>query len=199
MNRRQQRVSLAVLIVMMLGGCATTDSLYAQYDELCPVSVAVTSVGLVTVTGVATVDGSARTDIWQPAVYFGFDQHALDEENRTRLASNLAVLEQYPALQISVQAFTDQAGDAVYNRWLAEQRQRTVADFLVAHGISRSRLSVSAPAMEAPLNRRTTVADRVVNRRVELMPLDAQGRPLLLRVDFEQSGDDSFVAPAPVR
>ncbi len=41
--------------------------------------------------------------------------------------------------------------------------------------------------------------DRIVNRRVELMPLDAQGRPLVLRVDFDRSGGDSFQAPEPVR
>lgn len=31
------------------------------------------------------------------------------------------------------------------------------------------------------------------------MPLDAQGRPLVLRVDFDHSGGDSFQAPEPVR
>lgn len=182
-----------------LGGCATTESLYAQYDDLCPVDIAVTSVGLVTVTGVATLDGSVRTDTWEPAAYFGFDNALLDDENRARLDSNLTVLNQYPTLQISIQAFTDQAGDAVYNRWLAEQRQRAVVNFLLQSGIDRRRMKVAAPAMEAPINSSTGVQDRIVNRRVELMPLDATGRPLLLRVDFDGSGDERFVAPTPVK
>ena len=188
---------LAVLIV--LSGCATTESLYARYDDLCPVDIAVTPVGLVTVTGIATLDGSVRTDTWEPAAYFGFDTATLDDENRARLNSNLAVLKHYPTLQISIQAFTDQAGDAVYNRWLAEQRQRTVVNFLSQNGIARQRMKVAAPAMEAPINSSTGVQDRIVNRRVELMPLDANGRPLLLRVDFDGSGDQRFVAPAPVK
>ncbi|AJD47449.1 outer membrane protein/peptidoglycan-associated (lipo)protein [Isoalcanivorax pacificus W11-5] len=192
------RIALLAVFVA-LSGCATTDALYAQYDDLCPVEIAVTPVGLVTVTGIATLDGSVRTDTWEPAVYFGFDNAVLDDENRARLNSNLAVLNHYPALQISIQAFTDQAGDAVYNRWLAEQRQRTVVNFLVQNGIARQRMNVAAPAMEAPINPGTGVQERIVNRRVELMPLDAQGRPLLLRVDFDGSGDERFVAPAPVK
>lgn len=193
-------VRIALLVSFaMLGGCATTASLYAQYDDLCPVDIAVTPVGLVTVTGIATLDGSVRTDTWEPAVYFGFDNAVLDDENRARLNSNLAVLSHYPTLQISIQAFTDQAGDAVYNRWLAEQRQRTVVNVLLQNGIDRRRMKVAAPAMEAPINSSTGVQDRIVNRRVELMPLDANGRPLLLRVDFDGSGDERFVAPAPVK
>src|SRR5690606_444946 len=192
------RIALLAVFVA-LSGCATTDALYAQYDDLCPVEIAVTPVGLVTVTGIATLDGSVRTDTWEPAVYFGFDNAVLDDENRARLNSVLNVLNHYPALQISIQAFTDQAGDAVYNRWLAEQRQRTVVNFLVQNGIARQRMNVAAPAMEAPINPGTGVQERIVNRRVELMPLDAQGRPLLLRVDFDGSGDERFVAPAPVK
>jgi len=190
---------ILLAVFAALGGCASTEALYAQYDDLCPVEIAVTPVGLVTVTGIATLDGSVRTDTWEPAVYFGFDNAVLDDENRARLNSVLNVLNHYPALQISIQAFTDQAGDAVYNRWLAEQRQRTVVNFLVHNGIARQRMNVAAPAMEAPINPGTGVQERIVNRRVELMPLDAQGRPLLLRVDFDGSGDERFVAPAPVK
>ena len=44
---------IAGLLLAGLGGCATTESLYAQYDELCPVEARVTNTGMVMVTGIA--------------------------------------------------------------------------------------------------------------------------------------------------
>ena len=180
----------------MLSGCVSTEALYAEYDEVCPVKASVTDTGMVMVTGLAS---QSQGQLWEPAVYFGFDQHGLGEEESQRLDRNLAILKQYPTLQVSVQAFTDQRGGKQYNRVLAEKRMQRVNDYLQANGLDASRIKSAPLGKELPILPSDSEQDRIVNRRVELMPLDAQGRPLVLRVDFDHSGGDSFQAPEPVR
>ena len=206
MNMMKARLALLILASMaVMAGCASTESLYAQYDELCPVEARVTSNGLVTVTGIAAgggaglMAGESRTQVWEPAVYFGFDQSQMAEAEVRRLDSNLAVLKQYPTLQVSVQAFTDEKGAASYNQKLAARRLDQVVQYLRDGGISNGRIKRVALGEELPILSNASNEQRVINRRVELMPLDAQSRPLVLRADFAGSGGDEFVPPAPVK
>lgn len=205
MNMMKARLALLILASMaVMTGCASTESLYAQYDELCPVEARVTSTGLVTVTGIAAggaglVAGESRIQVWEPAVYFGFDQNELADAEVRRLESNLAVLKQYPTLQVSVQAFTDEKGAASYNQKLAARRLDQVVQYLRDGGISNGRIKRVALGEELPILPDANNEQRVINRRVELMPLDAQSRPLVLRADFARSGGDEFVPPAPVK
>ncbi|MBL4570541.1 MAG: OmpA family protein [Alcanivorax sp.] len=185
-----------MMLAAGLSGCVSTEALYAEYDEVCPVEARVTDTGMVMVTALAS---QSQGQLWEPAVYFGFDLHELDEEERKRLDRNLAILDQYPTLQISIQAFTDQLGNKNYNRTLAEKRMNQVSDYLTLNGVDASRIKQAPLGKELPILHSDSEQDRIVNRRVELMPLDAQGRPLVLRVDFERSGGDSFVAPEPVK
>jgi len=148
---------------------------------------------------VTALASQSKGQLWEPAVYFGFDEYGLIEDEVTRLDRNLVILKQYPALQISIQAFTDQLGGRVYNRELAEKRMDQVSDYLQENGLDSSRIKKAPLGKELPILPSDSEQDRIVNRRVELMPLDAQGRPLVLRVDFQGSGGDSFVAPEPVR
>lgn len=185
-----------LLLGASLSGCVSTEALYAEYDEVCPVQATVTDTGMVMVTALAS---QSQGQLWEPAVYFGFDLHQLDEEERKRLDRNLVILDQYPTLQISIQAFTDQLGNKNYNRTLAEKRMNQVSDYLTLNGVDASRIKQAPLGKELPILPSDSEQDRIVNRRVELMPLDAQGRPLVLRVDFERSGGDSFVAPEPVK
>lgn len=189
-------MAAALLLGGILSGCVSTEALYAEYDEVCPVKASVTDTGMVMVTGLAS---QSQGQLWEPAVYFGFDQHGLGEEESQRLDRNLAILKQYPTLQVSVQAFTDQRGGKQYNRVLAEKRMQRVNDYLQANGLDASRIKSAPLGKELPILPSDSEQDRIVNRRVELMPLDAQGRPLVLRVDFDHSGGDSFQAPEPVR
>jgi outer membrane protein OmpA-like peptidoglycan-associated protein len=145
------------------------------------------------------VAGESRTQVWEPAVYFGFDQNELADAEARRLESNLAVLKQYPTLQVSVQAFTDEKGAASYNQKLAARRLDRVVQYLRDGGISNGRIKRVALGEELPILPDANNEQRVINRRVELMPLDAQSRPLVLRADFARSGGDEFVPPAPVK
>lgn len=196
---------MASLLIVGVSGCATTESLYAQYDELCPVEARVTNTGMVMVTGIATTGngivaaGATESQVWEPAVYFGFDMDDLKDSEKARLDSNVAVLQRYEALQISVQAYTDQKGNDGLNQALSIKRMNSVVAYLKEAGISGSRIKATYLGEGAPLLAGSTTDERIVNRRVELMPLDSRGRPLVMRTDFANSGGDEFVAPAPVK
>lgn len=201
---RRIKALLAVLLLAGLSGCATTESLYAQYDELCPVEATVTSTGMVMVTGIAAggngvVAGAADSQMWEPAVYFGFELDNLNDSERARLDRNVAVLKRYEALQVSVQAYTDQKGSDDQNVLLSRKRMNAVVAYLQQAGIRGGRIKATYLGEGAPLMAGDSSQERVLNRRVELMPLDATGRPLVMRADFANSGGDEFVAPAPVK
>jgi len=119
--------------------------------------------------------------IWEPAVYFGFDLASLTPTELARLDKDLLVLRKQPNLKLSVQAFTDSKGSNQYNRNLALRRQQTVVNYLMSKGLSKRRILMSPLGEELPILGNSE-AERVVNRRVELMLLDAAGRPLSLSI-----------------
>ena len=134
-------------------------------------------------------------EIWEPAVYFGFDLASLNSAEESRLDRDLLVLKKNPALKLSVQAFTDSKGSQQYNRKLALKRQKTVVDYFMSKGLGRERILVSPLGEELPILGNTTT-ERVINRRVELMLLDTSGRPLSLTIRPNATG---FKAPFPLR
>ncbi|PWQ98797.1 OmpA family protein [Leucothrix arctica] len=134
-------------------------------------------------------------EVWEPAVYFGFDLASLNVEEHVRLDRDLLVLKKNPKLKLSIQAFTDSKGSESYNRKLALKRQNTVQSYLIAKGLEKDRILVSPLGEELPILGNST-NERVINRRVELMLLDAAGRPLSLTIRPQST---SFNAPAPVK
>ncbi|TVM04906.1 MAG: OmpA family protein [Halomonas sp.] len=182
------KTPLAAVIVALfsLTGCASTESLYAEYDAFCT-----TEPHVVTIT-------EDNTRQWEPAVYFGFDEAVLNAAQRQRLDHNLALLKEHPELQLSVRAFTDQRGSQAYNRELSERRRQAVVAYLTEQGLAPSRMRSTPAGKQAPILDSMAVDDRVINRRVEMLLLDAQGRPLVLSLDPDASGGDNFTPPTPV-
>lgn len=67
-------------------------------------------------------------------VYFAFNDATVQSEGEAVLNRFGAVAQKYyPDAQITVEGFTDPAGDEQYNLWLGEQRAKAVAEFLVAN------------------------------------------------------------------
>ena len=147
------------------------------------------------VNKVQYVNKPVHGEIWEPAVYFGFDLSNLNASEQSRLDRDMLVLKKNPSLKLSVQAFTDSKGSQQYNRQLALKRQQTVMDYFMSKGLSRDRILVSPLGEELPILGNSKV-ERVINRRVELMLLDAGGRPLSLAI---QPKPTSFNAPFPVK
>lgn len=74
-------------------------------------------------------------------IYFDFDRFNIREDAAVELAKILNAMEEYPQLIIHIESHTDARGDDLYNEILSEKRAQSTLNWLVDHGIDRSRLS----------------------------------------------------------
>jgi len=72
-----------------------------------------------------------------------------------------------PNIKIEISGHTDNIGSAAYNQKLSESRAKAVVDYLIEHGIDRSRLSYMGYGFEKPIAPNDTEEGRQLNRRVE--------------------------------
>ncbi len=80
----------------------------------------------------------------------------------------LLMLKKYPKMKISLGGHTDNVGLHTVNLRLSGERVRTVQNYLVSHGISRSRIQTRAYAGTYPIASNAEEETRKLNRRVEV-------------------------------
>jgi outer membrane protein OmpA-like peptidoglycan-associated protein len=78
------------------------------------------------------------------------------------------IMMRYPQTQIIVAGHTDSVGSEQYNQRLSQQRGSAVADYLINHGVSASRMSAEGRGELEPIANNATEAGRAQNRRVEI-------------------------------
>lgn len=89
----------------------------------------------------AVVDLNKRFSEEVPTlVNFAFDSAVLDGAARATLRQQADFIKQFPEVTFRVYGHTDLVGSDAYNKALGLRRARTVVNFLVSQGISRSRL-----------------------------------------------------------
>ncbi|UWQ13379.1 OmpA family protein [Aliiroseovarius sp. M344] len=76
----------------------------------------------------------------QDTVNFAFNSAALDDNARRILSQQAHWIAQFPELRFRVYGHTDLVGSNSYNQRLGMRRANVVVNYLVASGISRSRL-----------------------------------------------------------
>lgn len=105
---------------------------------------------------------------WVIKVHFDFDKWNIKSGDYRELNDFVATLKRYTDLDILIEGHTDNIGSAAYNRILSQKRARAVLEYLVKHGIGRSRLSAIGYGAARPLVPNTSKANRAINRRVQL-------------------------------
>ena len=83
-------------------------------------------------------------------VFFGTDQHTLAPEARATLDQQAAWLSRYPQTRIVLEGHADERGTREYNLGLGDRRAAAVRDYLVARGVSASRIRVISFGKERP-------------------------------------------------
>ncbi len=73
-------------------------------------------------------------------VTFAFDSAVIDGAARATLDQQAAWIKRFPQVRFKVFGHTDLVGSETYNKALGLRRARAVVNYLVRHGISRSRL-----------------------------------------------------------
>jgi len=113
-----------------------------------------------------------RRKIVLRGVHFDFDKSNIRPDARPILDEAIHILKDEPEIRVSVEGHTDSMGTEAYNQRLSERRARSVVDYLVAGGISRSRLDPVGFGESDPVASNATEEGRAQNRRVELKVLN---------------------------
>jgi len=178
---------------ILITSCASDEALFAKYDQLCRTELCLAPAAEV----IYQVEIDAVP--WEPAVYFGYDLDALEQTEYNRIDQNIEVLKANPELKVSLQAFTDTNNTVAYNLDLSNRRRITVEDYLKDRGIEGTRILASIAGEALPIQAGNSVREQAINRRVEMMLLDATGVPLSFEVVLPEGDTRKFVPPYPDR
>jgi OmpA-OmpF porin, OOP family len=123
-----------------------------------------------------TADASSLSDEinknGRVAVYginFDTGKAAVLPDSETVLGEVAKLLQENPDLKLRVEGHTDNQGAAAANQALSEKRAQAVVAWLVAHGVTASRLTAKGLGQAAPVADNSTPDGRAKNRRVELV------------------------------
>ena len=100
-------------------------------------------------------------------VFFEFAKSNLLPESKVELERLVAILTQFPKMEIEVAGHTDNVGDAASNQKLSEDRAAAVKQYLLDHGVAGSRLRSKGYGKSMPVAPNDTDEHRQLNRRVE--------------------------------
>ena len=98
------------------------------------------------------------------------------ENNRSEIKSNFyntlnsvaKVLAEFDKTTVKVAGYASSTGNAMYNQQLSERRARSVANYLIAHGIDPNRIMAVGYGARYPIASNATEAGQARNRRVEI-------------------------------
>ncbi len=83
-------------------------------------------------------------------VFFAFDKSTLSPDDQATLDRQAAWLERYPNVQILVAGNCDDRGTEEYNLALGQRRANGARDYLVARGVSASRIQTISYGKDRP-------------------------------------------------
>lgn len=111
-------------------------------------------------------------------VLFGTDQARLNADGMGKARNLALVLQQNPTRNVMVEGFTDSTGTAAHNLDLSERRAMAVRDALQEMGVSRDRVAVRGYGELYPVAGNDNADSRQMNRRVEIILSDENGKIL---------------------
>ncbi|OGK09087.1 MAG: hypothetical protein A2W80_08920 [Candidatus Riflebacteria bacterium GWC2_50_8] len=103
------------------------------------------------------------------ALHFGVDVAELDADQRLLLDTLAELLQDRPDCRIEVRGHASSDGDAAMNMALSLERAQSVADYLIATGISSGRIKIKGFGETQPIASNATPEGQAKNRRVEFV------------------------------
>ena len=100
-------------------------------------------------------------------VLFDTDKSDILPQSYHDLLTLITLLNDHPTMRVELRGHTDNQGTVERNRILSEARAKAVTEYLVAHGIDRSRLTWRGFGKSLPTDTNNTPEGRQNNRRVE--------------------------------
>lgn len=100
-------------------------------------------------------------------IFFDYNADELKSESFPELDRLIEVIKQTPGMRVEIDGYTDDQGSDSYNQELSVRRARAVVDYMVEHGIERTKLVPRGYGKSKPLAGNDTEEGRAQNRRVE--------------------------------
>ena len=133
------------------------NEIIALRNELGAKSGGTTAISAVTLTGD------------QNTVYFETGKSLLTYDSKIKLQRIIIYLNQNKNAKIQINGFTDEVGNAEYNKSLSSSRAKEVFNYFKANGISTEKMTHTGVGEEKPLTSNKTYEGRALNRRVEVI------------------------------
>jgi len=109
-------------------------------------------------------------------VLFGTDLSNLNSNGMHTVQKLADVLSKNPQRTVLVEGYTDSTGTASHNQELSERRAQSVRTALQSMGISGDRILTRGYGQEFPVASNDTAGNRQMNRRVEIVLSDDNGK-----------------------
>lgn len=103
------------------------------------------------------------------SLHFGFDKYEITDEMIPVLEQAKMILDEDAKATYEIAGHTDSTGAEAYNQGLSERRAASVKNWLVANGVSASRLEAKGYGENNPKYDNNTKEGRKLNRRVEIL------------------------------
>jgi OmpA-OmpF porin, OOP family len=101
-------------------------------------------------------------------IFFGLGSDKLTTSSFSALDEVVTILQNNPGLQLNINGYSDNTGQAAANKTLSQKRADAVKQYLVKKGIAQARLKATGYGPENPVAGNDTEEGRAKNRRVEL-------------------------------
>jgi peptidoglycan-associated lipoprotein len=85
-------------------------------------------------------------------IFFALDSSDVNDEGRTILQANAAILKKYPSWVITIEGHCDERGTAEYNLALGERRAVAARQYLISLGLDANRLRTVSYGSEFPFD-----------------------------------------------
>jgi outer membrane protein OmpA-like peptidoglycan-associated protein len=121
------------------------------------------------VTAAGMLDALNRDGRVALSIEFDTGKSAIKPESLPIIEQMAALLQGNPALNVSVEGHTDNAGSPASNQTLSESRAQAVVAALVERGIAAGRMTPAGFGESKPVAGNDTEEGRARNRRVELV------------------------------
>jgi outer membrane protein OmpA-like peptidoglycan-associated protein len=109
-------------------------------------------------------------------VLFGTNLSNLNSSGMSTAHKLADVLTQNPQRRVLIEGYTDSTGSADYNQELSERRAQSVRTSLQDLGIAPERIAIRGYGKNFPVAANDTASNRQMNRRVEIVLSDADGK-----------------------
>ncbi|WP_428492248.1 peptidoglycan-associated lipoprotein Pal [Rhodopila sp.] len=117
--------------------------------------------------GAGRATPGSQEDLTQSAgdrIFFDTDRNTLSPQATATLDRQAAWLQQYPQVNVWVAGNCDERGTEEYNLALGQRRAAADRDYLVAHGIQRSRIETISYGKSRPIDAASTPEAWAQNR-----------------------------------